>query len=194
MRQRIVKKLASQAAIDEHKSRGQRFSFIRQRLKNVDIETVWDKLENDLSIGDSGRKNPEKILTALDEAESNLRRAGMILQVAIEEYDEFEIHFRSAYAGWSVITRQSLENDKKEKRLSSQITLVMIEDWIIANIPDYKKWIKIKTDLKRNKNMSKQMHSAWESRGASLRKLSDLIERRRGISADMIPRKDKENK
>lgn len=189
---RVTKKLASDAALDEHESRGKRFHFIRQRLKNVKIEEVWEKLEDDLSLG-NGRKSSEKILMALDETESNLRRAGMILQVAIEEFDEFEIHFRSAYAGWCRSARESLENDKKEKRMSSQITIVMIEDWIIANVPDYKKWNKIKSDLKRNKNLCKQMHAAWESRGASLRKLSDLVERRRGISPDMIPRNKKEN-
>jgi hypothetical protein len=192
MTRRVTKKLASDAAIEEHESRGKRFHFIRQRLKNVNIEEVWEKLENDLSLGD-GRKSPEKILMALDETESNLRRAGMILQVAIEEYDEFEIHFRSAYAGWSHTARKALEIDKKEKRLSSQITLVMIEDWVIANVPDYRKWNKIKNELKRHKNLCKQMHAAWESRGASLRKLSDLVERRRGVSPDMLPRKNKEN-
>lgn len=183
--------MSSGAALDEHNKRGERFAFLRQRLRNVDIEGVWEKLEKDLTLGD-GRSSPEKILRALDEAESNLRRAGMLLQVAIEELDEFDIHWRAAYSEWSRSARDALEKDKKEKRMSGQVTTDLIENWVAAHIPDYRKWRESRRTLERNKNMSKQMHAAWESRSASLRKQADLVERRRGVSPDMLPRRGEE--
>jgi hypothetical protein len=188
-----TKKLSSSAALKEHQSRGERFQFLRQRLRRVDVEEVWEHLEADLSLGD-GRANPEKILRALDSAEANLRRAGMLLQVAIEEYDEFEVHYRAAYSEWSRHARDALERDKKEKRMSGQVTTELIENWIAATVPDYARWREVRRDLERNKNLCKQMFAAWESRSASLRKQADLVERRRGVSTDMLPRRGEEKK
>jgi len=188
---RRTKKLTSSAALDEHKKRGERFAFLNQRLRNVNIEQVWEKLEGDLSLGD-GRASAERILRALDEGEANLRRSGMLLQVAIEELDEFEIHWRAAFAEWSQHARDALERDKREKRMSGQITTDLIENWIAAHVNDYREWRRARRELERERNMCKQMHAAWESRSASLRKQADLVERRRGISPDMLPRRGEE--
>jgi len=188
---RRTKKLTSSAALDEHKKRGERFAFLNQRLRNVNIEQVWEKLEGDLSLGD-GRASAERILRALDEGEANLRRSGMLLQVAIEELDEFEIHWRAAFAEWSQHARDALERDKREKRMSGQITTDLIENWIAAHVNDYREWRRARRELERDRNMCKQMHAAWESRSASLRKQADLVERRRGISPDMLPRRGEE--
>jgi len=185
---RRTKKLSTGAALAEHARRGQRFEFLRQRLARVNIEEVWQKLEEGLTLG-TGRANPEKILRSLDEAEANLRRAGMILQVAIEEYDEFTLHWRAAYSEWSRHARDALEKDKREKRMSGQVTMDLIENWVAENIPEYGNWRKARRDLDRNKTLAKQMFAAWESRSASLRKQADLVEKRRGVSTDMLARR-----
>ena len=62
--------------------------------------------------------------------------------------------------------------------MSGQITTDLIENWVAEHIPEYGKWRVARRDLERNKNMSKQMFAAWESRSASLRKQADLVERR----------------
>lgn len=183
-----MKKLSSSAALREHEERGARFEFLRKRLRNVNVEEVWEKLEGDLTLG-TKRGDPARILRALDEAEDNLRRAGMLLQVAIEELDEFEVHWRAAYSEWAWAARESLEKAKKDKRLSGQITQDLVEDWVAAHLPDYKRWREVRRALERNRNLCKQMFGAWESRSASLRKQADLVERRRGVSTDLLPRK-----
>jgi len=188
MKRARTKKLSSKAALEEHQKRGERFGFLRQRLARVDVEEVWETLEEALSLGE-GRGNAERILRALDTTEANLRRAGMLLQVAIEELDEFDIHWRAAYAEWSRHARDALERDKKEKRMSGQITTEVIENWIAENLPDYTQWRRARRDLERNRNLMKHMFAAWEFRSASLRKQADLVERRRGVDTNMLPRR-----
>lgn len=188
MRKRRVKRLSSSAALREHGRRGKRFEFLATRLCNVDVEKVWRKLEEDLTLGD-GRSNSDLILRGLDDAESNLRRAGMLLQVAIEELDEFDVHWRGAYFEWSKWARAKLEEDKREKRASGQVTLDYIENWVAANVVEYGEWRAARRNLERNRNLCKQMFAAWESRSASLRKQADLVERRRGVSTELLPRR-----
>lgn len=188
MKERRVKRLSSKTALREHGRREKRFEFIARRLRNVNIEEVWRKLEDDLTLGD-GRESYDRILRGLDEAEANLRRAGMLLQVAIEELDEFDVHWREAYFGWSKRARTKLEEDKREKRASGQVTLDAIENWVAANVTEYREWRSTRRGLERNKNLCKQMFSAWESRSATLRKQADLVERRRGISTELLPRR-----
>jgi len=190
---RRVKKLTSAATLEEHEERGRRFEFLGQRLLNVDVEGVWGKLEEDLTLGD-GRANPDRILRALDEAEHNLRRAGMILQCAIEEEDIFNVHWRAAYSEWAVVAREALERAKKDGRHSGQITQDMVEDWVAAHIPDYGRWRTQRRSLERNKNMSKHLFAAWESRAASIRKQSDLVERRRGVDPNMLSRRERKER
>jgi hypothetical protein len=185
-----VKKLSSQAALDEHVTRNQRFDFLRQRLLKIEVEEVWAKLEADLTLGD-GRANPDRIARALDEAEANLRRAGMLLQVAIEEADEFEVHYRAAYLEWSWQARESLEKAKRDKKLSGQTTQELVEDWVAAHVAAYGKWREARRALERNRNLAKQMYAAWESRSASLRKQADLVERRTGVSPELLDRRNR---
>lgn len=185
-----LKSNASEEALKVHNERSHRFEFVRQRLQNVDIEDVWNHLEKNLLI-DVGRNNIDKIATQLSEAENNLRRAGMIYQVTIEELEEFKVHYRAAYSEWSRKARMSLELDKKEKRASGMITTDMIENFVAENILAYGKWKAALRDLERNKTLAKQMYEAWESRIPTLRKLSDLVEKRKGISTDMLERRNK---
>lgn len=185
-----MKKLSSDAALEEHRRRGERFEFLGRRLRDLDVEGVWRTLEEGLTLGD-GRVNPDRICRALDEAEANLRRAGMLQQTALEEFDVFEIHFRAAYSEWSWTARESLERAKRGKKLSGHVTMEMVEDWVSAHVPDYTRWREQRRALERNRNLSKQLHEAWQSRGASLRKQADLVLARRGIDPNMIPRRDR---
>lgn len=186
-----VRKLvsAAAAALDEHRRRGQRFEFLRERLRSVDVEAVFGKLEADLSLGDR-RANSEAILRAVDEAEANLRRAGMVLQVAIEEADLFQLHLRAAHGEFAWQARESLERLRRESRLSGQVTMEVVEDWICAHVPDYRRWKETEIEHERNRTMAKHMFAAWESRCASLRKQAELVERRRGVDPSLMDRRD----
>lgn len=187
-----MKKLATSTdarkAIERHEARGRRFSFLKERLARIDVEEVWARLEEGIVLGD-GRKNPERVVRALDESEGNLRSAGMILQVAIEELDEFDLHFRSAYAEWERHARETLELRKKEKRHSGVVTNDLVENWIARNVDDYRRWKKARRDLERNRTLAKQMFAAWESRSASLRKQLDYHMSRRGADPNMLDRR-----
>jgi hypothetical protein len=187
-----VKKLATSRgardAIERHEARGARFGFLKERLSRINLEEYWGALEDGLSLGD-GRKNPEKVARALDECDSNLRRAGMVLQAAIEELDEFDIHYRAAYAEWEAHARETLENRKKDKRHSGMVTNDLVENWIARYVDDYRRWKKARRSLARSKTLSKQMFAAWESRSASLRKQADLIMSRRGVDPKALDRR-----
>ena len=179
----------SGAALEEHAARGRRFDFVRRRLSNVDVEEVWGKLEDELTIG-AARGNTERILRALDGAEGNLRRAAMICQVAVEELAEFEIDYRAAYGVWEWRAREALEARKRDKKVSGQITTAVVDNWVAAEVPQYRLWEASKRDIERNRNVAETMKKAWESRLATLRKMADLVERRRGVESDMLPRRD----
>jgi hypothetical protein len=189
-----VKKLAtsepSRAAIERHEDRGKRFGFLKERLARIDVEGVWTELEEGLVLGD-GRRSPERIARALDECDGNLRRAGMILQAAIEELDEFDLHYRVAHSEWEAHARETLERRKKEKRHSGVVTKDLVDDWIARHIEDYRRWRKARRSLDRSKSLAKQMFAAWESRSASLRKQADLNMSRRGIDPKLLDRRDR---
>lgn len=188
-----TKMLRSTASLDAHATRGARCGFLKDRLRNVNVEEVWERLEKGLTIGD-GRTNPDLIHRALDEVDANLRRAGMLLQVATEDLDEFELDWRVAYTEWSAQARESLEKAKKDGRQSGQVTQEMVENWVAAHIPEYRRWAKARIDLERSKTLMKHMFEAWESRAASLRKQTDLVMARRGVDPNMLPRRERKEK
>lgn len=183
-----TKKLRSSASLDAHSKRVARCDFLRDRLRNVDVEEVWGHLEKALTIGD-GRTNPEVIHRALDEVDANLRRAGMLLQVATEDLEEFELDWRAAYSDWARDAREALEKAKRDGKQSGQVTQEMVENWVAANIPEYRRWARARVDHERAKNLTKHMFEAWESRAASLRKQADLVMTRRGVDPNMLPRR-----
>jgi hypothetical protein len=189
-----VKKLATspaaRKAIERHEERAKRFEFLKERLARVDIEEVWAGLEDGLTLGD-GRRNPEKVARALDECDGALRRAGMILQAAIEELEEFDLHYRAAYSEWEAHARATLERAKREKRFSGMVTNDQVENWVARNIADYRRWKEARRALERNRNLAKQMFAAWESRAASLRKQADIAISRRGVDPNMLDRRGK---
>jgi hypothetical protein len=187
-----MKKLASSRestrAIERHEKRGKRFGFAAERLKRLDVEGVWSELEDGLTLGD-GRKNPERLARALDEVDRNVRRAGMIYQVAVEELDEFDIHYKAVYSEWEAHAREHLELRKKEKRHSGIVTNDLVENWIARHVADFRRWRDARRSLERNKTLTKTMLSAWESRAASLRKQADLAMSRRGVDPNMLDRR-----
>lgn len=189
-----MKKLAtskdSNDTIARHEKRGKRFGFIKERLALVDVEGVWSDLETELTLGD-GRSNPEKVGRALDRVDANVRQAGMIAQAAIEELDEFEVHFKAAYSEWEAHARETLERRKKEKRHSGVVTNDLVENWIARNIADYRRWRDARRALTRNKNLTKQMADVWQSRAASVRKQADMTMSRRGVDPNMLDRRPK---
>jgi len=190
---RRIKKLSSDAVLDEHALKAERFKFLRKRLGELDVEEVWSHLERELTLGEA-RLNLDVLHRSLDLAEANLRRAGMLHQMAVEQADLFEMHWRAAYSGWSADAREELEFAKKDKRVSGQVTVDQVENWIAANIPAYREWRQRKRDLDRDKALTKQMHEAWQSRGASLRKQADLVMARRGLDPSLMPRRGKKGK
>lgn len=142
---------------------------------------------NDLTLGDQ-RVNRERIARALDEVEANTRRAGMLHQVAVEECENFDMHFAAVYSDWADSARDALEEKRKRKQFSGQVTKDAIESWVVRYVKEYIEWRSVKTDLDRAKNITKQMQDAWQSRAATLRKLADIVERRPGIDPNMLPR------
>lgn len=188
MKKQLATSLGARKAIERHEDRGKRFGFLKERLARIDIDEMWTDLEEGLTLGD-GRKNPEKVARALDQCDANLRRAGMILQAAIEELEEFDVHYRAAYSEWDAHARETLERAKKEKRFSGMITNDQVENWVARNIADYRRWKAARRTLDRSRNLSKQMFSAWESRAASLRKQADIAISRRGVDPNMLDRR-----
>lgn len=183
-------KLKSKDALDIHKEKIKKYNFLKSKLDNIDLEEVWEHLEESLILGKK-RKNIDHVADSLDSAEDNLRRAGMILQVAREELNQFKIHFRISYGKWALEARQELGKLKNKKIISGQITQDMVEDWVAINKEDYKEWKTHLMELERNKNLAKDMRISWESRTASLRRQSDIVEKRYGISIDMLEKRNK---
>lgn len=191
MEKRKRKIATTSANLKEHTERGKRFGFLKRRLDSVDIPELWKSLEQDLSIG-RDRRDVEVLGRGLDIAESNLRKAGMLHRVAVEELEEFEVDWRRVYGEWEMIARSALEAAKKAKRLSGMTTAEMVENWIAKNVSDYGRWKTAFRELKRSVVLSKDMFKAWENRAATLRKMADLVEPRRGVDPGMLSRRKRE--
>ncbi len=185
-----MKKLASNSkstvALKEHRTRGERFAFHKRRLANVNVEELWVTLELGLRVG-AGRKNLEKINAALDDVEHNLRRAGTMFQIAVDECEEFDLDYEAAYSEWERRARESLSKEK----LKGQVTSDMIRHWISANVAAYREWQVQRQNLRRAKALSESMKRAWESRAATLRKMADTVAQRRGVDPDQLPRRER---
>lgn len=185
-----VKSLTSRAVLQEHEVRTDRFRVLGRRLESIDVEEVWGHLERELTLGD-GRANLDVVHRALDSAETNLRRAGMLAQIAAEQLDVFEMHWRAAFSEWAWTARQALEQAKKDKRITGQVTQEQVENWVAAHVPEYRTWRERRREMERHKALTKQMHEAWQSRGASLRKQVDLVLAKRGLDPNLLPRRGK---
>lgn len=177
-------------AIERHEVRGRRFGFMKERLARVDVEEVWAELEAGLTLGD-GRVSAEKVGRALDRVDLLTRRAGMLAQAAVEELDEFNLHYRAAYSEWESHARENLEKRKKDKRHSGIVTNDLVENWISRHVADYRRWRDARRALERNRNLTKQMLEAWQSRAASVRKQADMVMSRRGVDPKMLDRRSR---
>lgn len=192
-RKKVASSNAANEAIERHERRANRFKFLRERLAAVDVEAVWTALEDGLTLG-KNRKDPEYIIRSLDETDSMARKAGMILQCAREELQEFDLHFVSAYHEWESRARTALEAAKKEKRFSGSITKDQVEGWVAKNVADYTRWKNARRALERNEALAKQMKDAWDSRAASLRKMADVAMKRMGVDPSMLDRRNNRRK
>jgi hypothetical protein len=188
MKKRLASSKDATRAIERHEERGERFGFMRERLARVDVEGVWAELEAGLTLGD-GRSDPERLSRALDAVDANVRRAGMLAQVATEELDEFDVHFKAARSEWEAHARENLELRKREKRHSGVVTNEVVENWVARNVADYRRWRDARRALERSRNLAKQMADAWTSRAASLRKQVDFVMSRRGVDPNLLDRR-----
>ncbi len=188
MKKRLASSRDATRAIERHEGRAERFGFLRERLARVDVEGIWAELEGGLTLGD-GKSDPERLSRALDAVDANVRRAGMLAQVATEELDEFDVHFKAAYSEWEATAREGLELRKKEKRHSGVVTNDLVENWIARNFADYRRWRDARRALERSKNLAKHMADAWVSRAASLRKQVDFAMSRRGVDPNLLDRR-----
>lgn len=159
--------------------------FLSERLQGVDIEGLYDRLSKDLQVGDD-RANAEKIYRALDVVEDNMRSASILYQVALEELYDFEVAWRETQGEWETDARTHLEEAKKAKRFSGVVTKDMVEGWIASHVKGYKEWCAAKKDFERAKNLMRSLFDAWQSRSATLRKMADVVERRRGVDPNIL--------
>lgn len=155
----------------------------------MNVQATWNTLVKGLQLGD-GRQSPERIIRALDTVETNTRRAGTIYQAAMEELEEFDLHFSAVSSKWNQQARDQLEKLKADKRYSGQVTKDAIEGWVAANVPAYTEWRRQRRDHERARNQAKHLYEAWTSRSATLRKMADIVEKRRGIDPNMLNRRE----
>lgn len=183
-----VRRLRRSEAITRHLTRGNRFEFLAERLEALDVSEEWAVLERSLSLGTS-RGSPEKILVALDEVEKHMRVAGLLYQVALQELAEFRIHYRQVHFQWDSMARKALVSLKRDRETHfTQLTNELVEGWIARNVDEYFEWKAAENKLIRNLNLTDQMFQAWQSRGPSLRKQSDIVEKRRGVDPSKMRR------
>lgn len=162
-----------------------RIGFLSERLEGVDIEKLYDRLSRQLQVGDD-RINAEKIYRAMDVVEDNVRSASILYQISIEELYDFDVAWRETQSEWETDARHHLENDKKAKRFSGVVTKDMVEGWIACHVRAYGEWCGARKDFERSRNLMKSLYDAWQSRAATLRKMADVVEKRKGIDPNFI--------
>ena len=143
------------------------------RLKNLDVSEVYEKIEKELRL-DEKRMNRTALITALDEASENAKLAGYIMVVGKKERDKMNLLGKELCEPFRMEARKKLTQMKKDKKVDGQITIDMIDGYCINKFPEYKEIQLQLIDIKRVVELLKVFYEQWSNRASILQTIAKL--------------------
>lgn len=145
------------------------FERIVDRVYGLDVRKEYDRLEKALKVGER-RADRGALSAALDEAEENALVAHALSLVALQERSRWEADAEVVMAPIRKMAVEQLEDEKKRKIRSKDITEADVKALMASLNPDAVKWHADGGGKVRG--MEKQIDrlaSLWQSRCSSLR-------------------------
>lgn len=154
----------------------EKLDFIVNKVLDVNIDTEYLHLTEQLKIGSPGYSDRGTIQAAIDNAEDNARRAHQIYVKAKLIKEEYEYETKPIIASMLQQANEVLEDDKKTGIRTKQITDSDLQHKASAMFPD--QWISQNKKLRAYDQTIKhleQLSIIWNSRCVSLRNLIQTI-------------------
>ncbi|MDF2615464.1 MAG: hypothetical protein K0Q47_119 [Sedimentibacter sp.] len=158
-----------------------KFGFLTKDLNNLDIEDIYKHLKKNMKVG-KDRLDPDVLSEAIDSAPEWSFKATQIYLIAKERLAKFnDLTFKVKYADLSNKASDELEKMRKDKKLNGQITKEKIENWIVANVPEYKKLLREKRELETAVELLKSLAAQFESKKSMLQTQGRLAEKKKFV-------------
>lgn len=159
-----------------------KFQILKSDIEGINFEKTYNKLKSMLAL-EVNRADYGKLLELIDSVTENARVAGVLYASAKEAYERFK---SEDYAFWwarvSNEATKELEEMKKQKLISGQISEEKIRNWIILNKKEsYLKNTRQLNQLKFGVDVMKILYEQWESRKSLLQTQANVIEKRRVV-------------
>lgn len=158
-----------------------KYNVLIDRLKNLDISKVYEKLEGELRL-DEKRMNLTALVTALDECTDNARLAGYLMVKAKRERDKLLLKADEIMYPFLLKARKAITQLKKDKKIDGQITIDMVDGYCANNFEDYRTIKAEIIEIKRVVSMLKVFADQWSNRQSALQTVARLMERQDGPS------------
>jgi hypothetical protein len=153
---------------------------VNDRLKVNDPSVLYYKLRDELTLG-INRDSYSNVLEAIDNASRNLDNAGLLYRVCKSEYEKFKIGFDERMGVMRIKAQSELYIEYKSKIRKSPSEKDII-DYITYNWPDeYKSLLSNEIDFRNTLRSFEALYIAWKTRAQSLRNITDLVIRMKGL-------------
>jgi hypothetical protein len=155
------------------------FGFLVKELNNMDIQDEYEFLKTKLKLG-SKRLDVDTLSEAIDDSPELSFTASRLSSLAKEKFTKFEdMTFRLRFAELSEEAIEILEEQKRQKKFSGQVTKEKIENWIILNKPEYLDLLQEYRELKAAVEVFGSLAIQFESKKSLLQTQGRLLERKK---------------
>jgi len=157
------------------------FGFLSEELKSQNIKRQYEFLKSKIKLGED-RLDVDVLSEAIDDAPELSFMAAQLHIYAKEQLSIFEdITFKMKYAEMAEQATRVLENRKKLKELSGQITKEKVENYITLHNPEYLDLLKEQRELKVATELFASLSVQFESKKSLLQTQGRLVERKKVI-------------
>lgn len=155
------------------------FGFLVKELNGMDIQDEYEFLKTKLKLG-SKRLDVDTLSEAIDDSPELSFTASRLSSLAKEKFTKFEdMTFRLRFAELSEEAIEILEEQKRQKKFSGQVTKEKIENWIILNKPEYQDLLQEYRELKAAVEVFGSLAIQFESKKSLLQTQGRLLERKK---------------
>jgi hypothetical protein len=155
------------------KDRGWPWSIVIDEVSGVDVEAVYRRLREDLSLGENAHAYGE-IHSALDRADRNWHDSVLLARAAKLEQEGVDREVQTRLEVLRTTARAELEQEKADGKRSKAPTIEEVTDRCRANWPDEWESLHRRSDeIHAARSSCEGLQAAWGSRSQSLRRLVD---------------------
>jgi len=154
------------------------FKVFKKEIEHSQIEKSFRNLTEKLSLK-TNRMSTEHLISAIDSAAHDYFGAGDLYLIAYNELRKFETYYEIRMAELNDEAQKELEEKKKNKEITSQITQALKEAWIIENRREtYQELKNTLRQLKVALYRFETLKQAWAQRMSMLQSQARVIEKK----------------